>query len=133
MKKNIVLLACPNQFQRFSASCNQMAEAASLGIRQSPQGLRLTLPTFRAIWQTAALELLIEETAHEGLQPLLNGFLIIAVRIIITDLYTLQFGINKCLLCQHVNLGRTETETQEIVEEENHAVRMVPPNLPSSA
>ena len=44
-------------------------------------------------------ELLIEETAHEGLQPLLNGFLIIAVRIIITDLYTLQFGINKCLLC----------------------------------
>ena len=51
-------------------------------------------------------------------KPLLNGFLIIAVRIIITDLYTLQFGINKCLLCQHVNLGRTETETQEIVEEE---------------
>ena len=32
---------------------------------------------FRAVWQTAALELLIEETAHEGLQPLLNGFLTI--------------------------------------------------------
>ena len=27
-------------------SCNQMVEAASLGMRQSPRGLRLTLPTF---------------------------------------------------------------------------------------
>ncbi len=30
---------------RFSASCNQIVDVASLGIRQSPRGLRLTLPT----------------------------------------------------------------------------------------
>ena len=72
----------------------------------------------RTIRQTASLELLVEETANKCLEPLLDGLLIVGIRIVVADFHALQLGIDKRLLCQHVNLGRTESETQEVIEEE---------------
>lgn len=52
-----------------STSRSQSAAEASLGIRQSPRGERLTVPTFEAVRQAGAFELLGEETGDEYFQP----------------------------------------------------------------
>ena len=72
----------------------------------------------RTIRQTAALELLVEETANKCLEPFLDSLLIVGIRIVVADFHTLQLGIDKRLLSQHVNLDWTETEAQEVIEEE---------------
>ena len=53
----------------------------------------------RTIRQTAALELLVEESSHEGLEPFLDSLLIVGIRIVVADLHTLQLGIDKRFLC----------------------------------
>ena len=53
-----------------SISASHKADTASLGIRQSPRGDRGYRANFRAVGQTGAFELLIEETAEEGAQPM---------------------------------------------------------------
>ena len=57
-----------------SISSNQSRDTASLGIRQSPRGERLTEPT---VWQATAFELLLEEAAEEGVEPFLDRCIVV--------------------------------------------------------
>ena len=59
---------------------------------------------FRAIREARALELLVEETTAESLQPLTDGIVII--------------DTSEAALCQHEDLGRTEPASHEVKQEE---------------
>lgn len=71
-------------------------------MRRSPLGERATLPTFGAIRQTGALELLGEKSSVEGLQPFQNGLPVI--------------GILKSTAGNAVNLVRLKACTKHIVQ-----------------
>ena len=58
-----------------SISSNQSRDTASLGIRQSPRGERLT--DLGAVWQATAFELLLEEAAEEGVEPFLDRCIVV--------------------------------------------------------
>ena len=76
---------------------------ASLGIRQSPRG-KADGTYFRAVRQATTFELLLEETAEEGVEPFPDGLFVVTA--------------TESLLCQEINLGGEEPETEEMVEEE---------------
>ena len=59
---------------------------------------------FRAVGQATALELLLEEAAEEGMEPFLEGGIVV--------------GFPECPLRQEVDLCGGGTEAQEVIEEE---------------
>ena len=60
-----------------SISSNQSRDTASLGIRQSPRGERLTEPTLGPSGRQLAFELLLEEAAEEGVEPFLDRCIVV--------------------------------------------------------
>ena len=59
---------------------------------------------FRAVGQATALELLLEEAAEKGMEPFLEGGIVV--------------GFPECPLRQEVDLRGGGTEAQEVIEEE---------------
>jgi len=63
-----------------------------------------------SVGQAGTLELLGEETAAEGLEPFLDGQVVVLGGVLVLAV--------EGYLCEIENLGWTETKTEEIIEEE---------------
>ena len=86
-----------------SHSFSHIAALASLGIRQSPRGLRETEPTSDRRAGTK-LELLLEEASAKCGQPFLDDFFIVRIA--------------EGYACQIEYLAGAEAEAKELIEEE---------------